>query len=160
MVVIRGTQKLLLWFPPAQPANEPSTTRLGDWYGNLISLERIRVALFISELSRLPVLLPAQDLPQVATHLMSGLESVLAVLGIPSSLVRAELTAMIDVRFAPTNSQSLLGTINDFTRLLEWEFNRNPRAHLLDLSLKLSATPMRPFGYRNPASITAELFKT
>ena len=67
---------------------------------------------------------------------------------------------MIDVRFAPTNSRSLLGTINDFTRLLEWEFNRNPRAHLLDLSLKLSATPMSPFGYRNPASITSELFKT
>jgi hypothetical protein len=149
MVVIRGTQKLLLWFPPAQPANEPSTTRLGDWYGNLISLERIQVALFISELSRLPVLLPARDLPQVAT-----------VLGIPSALVRVELTAMIDVRFAPTNSRSLLGTINDFTRLLEWKFNRNPRSHLLDLSLKLSATPMRPFGYRTPAAITAELFKT
>jgi hypothetical protein len=67
---------------------------------------------------------------------------------------------MIDVRFAPTNSRSLLGTINDFARLLEWEFNRNPRAHLLDLSIKLSETPMRPSGYRNPPAITAELFRT
>lgn len=67
---------------------------------------------------------------------------------------------MIDVRFAPTNSRSLLGTINDFTQLLEWELNQDPRTHLLDLSLRLSETPIRPFGYRNPAVITAELFKT
>ena len=59
-----------------------------------------------------------------------------------------------------TNSRSLLGTINDFTNLLEWELDQNPKADLLHLSLKLSESPVKPLGYRNPAVITAEIFKT
>ena len=106
------------------------------------------------------MLLPGRDLVNVANHLTTGLEQVLVTMQIPTDLMQREMAAMIDVLFAPTNSRSLLGTINDFKQLLEWEFNRNPRAHLLDLSLKLSETPIRPFGYRNPAAITAKLFKT
>ena len=159
MVLIRGTQKLLRWLPPAEPVDEPSTTRLGDWYGHLTNLGRIRVALFISERSRLPVLLPGRDLVKVANHLITELEQVLVKMKIPTELVKRELAAMIDVLFAPTNSRSLLGTINDFTNLLEWEYEQNSRANLLDLSLKLGRTPMRTLGYRNPAEITAELFK-
>ena len=160
MVVIRGTQKLLRRFPPSEPVDEPSTTRLGDWYGNLLSVERVRIALFISERSRLPVLLPTGDLAKVATHLMTGLERVLDALVIPTSSVRRELAAMSDVRFAPTNNRSLLGTITDFTHLLEWRLSDNPRADLLDLALELGETPVRPLGYRHPTAITAELLKT
>ena len=67
---------------------------------------------------------------------------------------------MSDVRFAPTNSRSLLGTITDFTHLLKWRLSENPRADLLDLALELGETPVRPLGYRHPAAITAELLKT
>ena len=158
--MIRGTQKLLRWFPPSEPVDEPSTTRLGDWYGNRFSMERVRIALFVSECSRLPVLLPTGDLAKVATHLMTGLERVLDALGIPASSVRRELAAMSDVRFAPTNSRTLLGTITDFTHLLEWRLCDNPRADLLDLAQELRETPVLPLGYRHPAAITAELLKT
>ena len=160
MVVIRDTQKLLRWLAPAKPVDEPSTTQLGDWYGHLINVGRIRLVLFISERSRLPVVLPGRDLAKVANHLAAGLEQVLVSMQVPTTLVRRELAAMSDVLFAPTNSRSLLETINDFTNLLEWELDQNPRANLLDLSLKMGQTLMRTFGYGNPAEITAELFKT
>ena len=160
MVVIRGTQKLLRWFPPAESVNEPSTTRLGDWYGHLLHFGTTRIALFISERSRLPVLLPGRDLGRIAIHLPIGLQQVLLAMQIPTDLVHAELAAMSNVLFAPTNSRSLLGTINDFTNLLDWELDQNPRAHLLDLSLKLSQSPVKPLGYSNPATVTVEIFRT
>ena len=59
MVVLRCTQKLLVRLkqvgdlPPVE-----STTRLGDWYGNILRIGRRQHLLFISEQSRLPVVLP------------------------------------------------------------------------------------------------------
>jgi hypothetical protein len=104
--------------------------------------------LFIGERSRLPVLLPHRDLAKVANQLATGLEQMLVTMQVPTTLVRRELAAMSDVLFAPTNSRSLLGTINDFTNLLEWELDQNPRADLLDLSLRLSESPVKPLGYQ------------
>jgi hypothetical protein len=45
-----------------------------------------------------------------------------------------ELAAMREVLFAPTRNRSLLGTINDFMNLLEWELDQNWTARLLDLT--------------------------
>jgi len=158
MVVIRGTQKLLRWLPPATPVDEPSTTRLGDWYGHLINAGGIRLVLLISELSRLPVLLPGRDLSMLAIHLRTALREALLGLEIPDGLVRMELAAMSEVLFAPTRNRSLLGTINDFTNLLEWELDQNPTARLLDLSRKLSESPVKPLGYKNPSDTTLKIF--
>ena len=62
MVVLRCTRRLLMRLK-YQDEDTPaeSTTRLGDWYGTLIRMGRRHVLLFISERSRLPVLLPARD---------------------------------------------------------------------------------------------------
>lgn len=55
MVVLRCTQKLLARLKQTDnlPAVE-STTRLGDWYGNVLQLGRRQHLLFISERSRFP----------------------------------------------------------------------------------------------------------
>jgi hypothetical protein len=55
MVVLSCTQKLLVRMkqvgdvPPVE-----SSTRLGDWYGNIVRIGRRQHLLFISERSRLP----------------------------------------------------------------------------------------------------------
>ena len=62
MVVLRCTQKLLVRLkqvgdlPPVE-----STTRLGDWYGNILQIGRRQHLLFISERSRLPVVIPIRE---------------------------------------------------------------------------------------------------
>jgi hypothetical protein len=62
IVVLRCTQNLLLRLnqfddsPDAQ-----STTKLGDWYGNLIRIGNRHVLLFISERSRLPIMIPVRE---------------------------------------------------------------------------------------------------
>ena len=62
MVVLRCTQKLLVRLKQAGdlPAVE-STTRLGDWYGNILRIGRRQHLLFISERSRLPVVFPISE---------------------------------------------------------------------------------------------------
>jgi hypothetical protein len=62
MLVLRCTQKLLARLKQADnlPSVE-STTRLGDWYGNILQLGRRQHLLFISERSRLPVVIPIRD---------------------------------------------------------------------------------------------------
>jgi hypothetical protein len=68
MVVLRCTQKLLVRLkqidrlPPAE-----STTRLGDWYGNVLQIGRRQHLLFISEQSRLPVVIPIRGLKHLGT---------------------------------------------------------------------------------------------
>ena len=72
MVVLRCTQKLLVRLkqvgdlPPVE-----STTRLGDWYGNILRIGRRQHLLFISERSRLPVVIPIREV-EAAGHGVSG----------------------------------------------------------------------------------------
>src|SRR5262249_59078644 len=62
MVVLRCTQKLLARLKrPEAPAYVASTTRLGDWYGNVLQIGRRQHLLFISERSRLPVVIPIRE---------------------------------------------------------------------------------------------------
>ena len=42
-------------------ADVASTTRLGDWYGNILRIGRRQQLLFISERSRLPVVIPIRE---------------------------------------------------------------------------------------------------
>ena len=69
MVVIRCTQKLLRRVRPLAGVPPPSTTKLGDWVGKPVGAEHQRVLLFISERFRLPVVLPARDVRNVAHQL-------------------------------------------------------------------------------------------
>jgi len=62
MVVLRCTQRLVARLKrPEAPANVPSTTRLGDWYGNILQVGRRQHLLSISERSRLPVVIPIRE---------------------------------------------------------------------------------------------------
>ena len=68
MVVLRCTQKLLLRLKQADlsPGTE-STTLLGDWYGNILRIGRQQFLLFISERSRLPVVIPIREMRLLET---------------------------------------------------------------------------------------------
>jgi hypothetical protein len=58
MIVLRCTQKLLVRLKQTGDLQAAeSTTRLGDWYGNILRIGRRQHLLFISERSRLPVVL-------------------------------------------------------------------------------------------------------
>ena len=159
MVVIRGTQKLLRRVGPGAPVASPSTTRLGDWVGNLVGVRHQRIVLFISEHSRLPVVLPARDLRNVAHQLPLAMGAVLEALGISHVAIRDEQRAMAESMIAPTNNRSLLGTLTDLSHSLKWRLAEEPDVNLVTLALWLSETPVGPMNYQTPDQVTRHLVK-
>ena len=115
MVVLRCTQKLLVRLkqvgdlPPVE-----STTRLGDWYGNILRIGHRQSLLFISERSRLPVVLPITESKRLSTVLPDAVCERLAIVGVTAEDIADERARMSEIAFGRTRNRSLLGTLNDF----------------------------------------------
>ncbi len=115
MLVLRCTQKLLARLKQAEnlPAVE-STTRLGDWYGNILQLGRRQHLLFISERSRLPVVIPIRECKRLASVFPDAVCEVLAHVSVAAEDIADERSRMLEIAFGRTRNRSLLGTLNDF----------------------------------------------
>lgn len=113
--------------------------------------------MFISERSRLPVLLPARDMANLGRHLAEAVGQVLRALGVRADRIRLELESMAEVHISHTNSRSLLASLNDFTYALKWRLGQEPSAELLSVALELAETPVGPLGYRAPDDVTRQL---
>jgi ferredoxin-NADP reductase len=120
MVVLRCTQKLLrrLHEKPAEFAPS-SSTLLGDWYAKILWMHRRPLVLAVSARTLLPVLLPARDPASLGPGFAAALGGVLAALGVPADQVAREQSQMAEVAFASTMSRQILGTMNDFDRMLD-----------------------------------------
>jgi hypothetical protein len=144
MVAIRCTQKLLARIGAPSPVTEPTTTRLGDWYARPVSIGHQRLILLISEHSRLPVLMPARDVKRLARNFPVALARVLLELDIDCAAIEREVAATREAVIAKTESRSLLGTLNDFMHMLQWQLPDDPGIDPLRAALELSHTPVRP----------------
>jgi hypothetical protein len=115
MVVLRCTQKLLARLKQTDtlPAVE-STTRLGDWYGNILRIGRRQHLLFISERSRLPVVIPITESKRLRTVFPDAVCERLAIVGVTAEDIADERARMSEIAFGRTRNRSLLGTLNDF----------------------------------------------
>jgi len=157
MVVLRCTRKLLARIGELVADPPASTTRLGDWHAAPLAIGRRRFVLLIGEHSRLAVLMPGRDVRHLARNFAPALESVLLRLGISPEVVECEVEASRQATIATTNNRSLLGTINDFSNLLRYRLYDEREADLVELSLWLSHTPVRPLGPGWPDELTRQL---
>jgi len=158
MVAIRCTKKLLARIGAPSAVSQPTTTLLGDWYATTLAIGHQRLILLISEHSRLPVILPARDVKHLADNFPAALARVLAGLGMASSVVEREVEATRAAVIAVTDNRSLLGTLNDFTSMLQWQLRDRPNLDLVQVALHLSRTPVRPLGRLGfPDRVTREL---
>ena len=157
MVVLRCTRKLLRYVGTPQTVSEPSTTILGDWFAQSVSIGHQRFVLLISKRSRLPVLMSGRDLKNLIRNFPDALAQVLDALDVPSAAVTSEVEASREAVISVTNNRSLLGTLNDFSFLLAYELRQKPDTSLLDAALWLSRTPVGPLGSRMPDQVTRDL---
>ena len=83
MVLLRCTQRLLARLKQADNLTAvESTTRLGEWYGNILQLGRRHHLLFIRERSRLPVVIPIREGKRLAEVFPDAVYEVLALVGV------------------------------------------------------------------------------
>jgi hypothetical protein len=108
MVVLRCTQQLLRRLRATPPTDvPPSETKLGGWYGTAFQVKRRRLALFVSEHTRLPIVLDGADLKRLPIALAERLDRVLAALGVDERARAEQHTRLSDAVFAPTKSLEL-----------------------------------------------------
>jgi len=155
VVVLRCTQKLFRRLGRAPADDVPtSSTVLGDWYASIVWVHRKPLVLSVSARTLLPVLLPARDLASLGTRLVAATGQILAVLGIPAHRIQEEQRHMGQIVFARTISRQILGTMNDFYRMLE----PAPDQSLISAALELAEAPCGPIGMETPDRVTVNLF--
>ena len=143
MVVLRCTQKLLLRLKQFDDAPAVrSTTKLGDWYGNLIRMGNRHVMLFISERSRLPVMIPVRDANRLRTNFQDAVCRMLAAVGVEASTIERERLEMSEMAFGRTRSRSLLGSLNDFSMMARMHFITRRNDPLERIARDLAETPL------------------
>ena len=160
MVVLRCTQKLLVRLKEVGdvPAVE-STTRLGDWYGNTLRIGRRQHLLFISERSRLPVVLPITESKRLGTVFPNAVCERLAIVGIAAADIADERKRMSELSFGRTRNRSLLGTLNDFAFMAQQgNANRAEPESPDELMQFLSQTPILPLDGASPIELTRAAF--
>ena len=84
--------------------------------------------------------------------------SVLRALGVGAQSVASEASAMEEVAFASTANRRVLGSLNDFRRMLPSYLERGEA--LLEASLELAEAPCGPIGMARPRDVTIELFSS
>ena len=91
MLVLRCTQHLLVrlkQFDDLPPVE--STTRLGDWYGNTLRMGRRHALIFISERSRLPVLIPIRQADRLKAVFPEAVCQMRASAGVSAAAIADE----------------------------------------------------------------------
>lgn len=160
MVVLRCTERLL--YRLKRFDDDPdvrSTTRLGDWYGNLLRVGRRHALLFIAERSRLPVLLPVHAADRLESAFPEAVADMLAAIGVPPEDIEQERAEMSGLYFGRTKSRSLLGSLTEFTRLAWLDFMTRRDVPLDVIARELAEVPLiLPFKGEHASAVTRRLF--
>jgi len=156
MVRVRCTKRVLDRFR-LEPSAElsPSTTKLGDWYANLLNVGRQRWVLCVSERTLLPALLPARK-ECFPGGLANAVGELLTALCVSSEVAHDEVREMQAIAVDRTRSRQVLGVMNDFS--LSAELALRDGRPPLEVALQVAKTPVKPLGYDCPRQLVSELF--
>ena len=160
MLVLRCTQRLLKRNPgPPQPRRDALVPVLGNWHANLIRLAKSPIVLCVNDISLLAILVPGRNFPNFVFAFQNRLAGRLGRMGLATETISAERAAMEIVQIQPSNSRSVLASMNDFVRHLKWEtpshFDFSEADALEDM---LSQTPMGALKYQYAVEVAAAAF--
>lgn len=146
MFIVHGTKKFRDRVRDQAPrSGEVSTTALGNWYVTVL-FWKPQVALFVNELTLVPVLMPFAPSATLLDRFPLALGVVLDAHGLERGFVERELEEMSDRRLTKTANRSLIGMLNEFSFLAEaWSEGTDD---LIALSLRLAGVPCGPLDKR------------
>ncbi len=158
MVTVRCTHKLLRHLRAEAEAarrdtNVP-TTRLGDWYANLLFTRRHRLIICVSEHSLLPVFVAAKDHSSFFSRFHEAVRSVLWTMGVSSDALDQELQEMARVQIGRTASRSVLGSLNELILQAHFALGQRADMDLLSLAMEVAETPCSALQYASPKTAT------
>jgi hypothetical protein len=118
-MILHCTQKLLkeLGNPPLQNPDEPSTG-LGNWYANLLKIDRRKCVLFTNEKTLYSFLIPKvkkENLKNIIDDFLLNLNMNLQAEGFDIEVISRVMQEFTDIGFSKTVSKKVLGSMNELT---------------------------------------------
>jgi hypothetical protein len=162
-VTIRCTHKLLRYLRAETEATHRDadfpTTRLGDWYANLLFTKHQRLIICISERSLLPVFVAAREPSTFVSRFQESVRSMLWTMGVPPDSLDLELREMARVQIGETASRSVLGSLNELILQAQFALGQQPEMDLLTLAMEVAETRCSAVKYESPWSATLALLQ-
>jgi hypothetical protein len=160
MLVLRCTQKLLKRHPGSTNGQPDALVpTLGNWHANLVRLAYSPIVLCVSDISLLAVLVPGRDFSNLVSAFRDRLAQRLWRMGLSQDTISVERAAMEIVQIQPSNSGSVLASMNDFVRHLRWKVgNHFSFAEANALEDMLSEIPIGALKYHYPVEVAAAAF--
>jgi len=117
-MILHCTQKLLkeLGNPYLQNPDEPNKG-LGNWYANLLTIDRRKCIFFTNEKTLYSFLLPnvkKENLKNIVDDFLLNLNLNLQAEEIPIQVISRVMQEYTDIGFAKTASKQVLGSMNEF----------------------------------------------
>jgi hypothetical protein len=160
MFVLRCTQKLLKRNPgPTTAGQDTLVPTLGNWHANLVRLAYSPVVLCVNDMSLLAILIPGRDFPNLVSAFRNRLAQRLRRMGISQETISVERAAMEIVQIQPSNSRSVLASMNDLVHHLRWKVGNHfsfAEAELLEDML--SEIPMGALKYDYAVEVARAAF--
>ncbi|MGD8456179.1 MAG: hypothetical protein PVF83_07330 [Anaerolineales bacterium] len=161
MITLRCTQKLKKFLGVSFADNlSPTTSFLGDWYANLIPTAAGELILFVNEKTLLTVGVPVWESVNLLPLFSARVANILILIGIHPIAIEKEMLHYYQLQFGKTASRSILGSMNDFTKIIQFMTQNATTKEDLGLSnieLDLSQTPCKPIDYKAPIDVAREL---
>jgi hypothetical protein len=159
VLIVRATKKLLrLAGPSTARDDDRGTTLLGPWYATVL-FWRPRIVLLVNEMTLLPVLLPLAPAATLTSRIGEHVSEVLTVYQAPATFVDQERQHMQTAQLGVTANRSVVGVMTEFARLAEVHHRGDPMEGLVELAVRLAATPCSPL-YSGNVSPDRELIAT
>lgn len=149
MLIVRATRKLLANVgPPGLRDDHRCTTTLGEWYATVLPW-RPRITLLVNEETLLPVMMPLAPAATWASRVGEQIAAVLKAHGAPAGFTAEELAHMRECVLGTTANRSVVGVMNEFAFLADVHRDNAKGVDLLELTVRLAATPCGPLYRRN-----------
>jgi hypothetical protein len=168
MRIIHCTKKLLkeLDVPLVDPDKIPQPTEgLGNWYANLLRIDRRKCLLFTNEKSLYTFLIPKvlkANLKSIEQEFLIHLSYNLQYEGFGLEVINRVMQEYQEIGFAKTVSKSVLGSMNDFAYHYEFQIMREggiENIRILHLNKKINRTPMGALKYNFPIETLKKLLE-
>ena len=164
-MILHCTQKLLkeLENPPLHTPDVP-TTGLGNWYANLLTIDRSKCVLFTNEKTLYSFLIPKvkkDNLRNIADEFLLNLNLNLQAEGIPIEVISKVMQEYSDIGFAKTANKQVLGSMNELTfqykDIIMNRYARIEQVKALELNKEINRTIMKGIKYIEPVESLREL---
>lgn len=161
MVTLRLTHKLQkLLDVNLTEQLKPTTSKLGDWYANLVPTYAGDLIVFVNEKTLLSVAIPIWESKNLLLLFRLRVGNLLGMIGIHPKAIDHELRHYSHIQFGKTKSRSVLGSMNDFA--FQYQVITEEAENKADLSLsnaeyELSQTPCKPIDYKAPSDVVKDL---